>query len=95
MKIWGQIPQILGVYDKSKTASKVDKSSAVVSKKDAVSISNQGKDFQVALKAAKEVPDVRTNKVEEIKQKMQKDTYEVSGNEVADKVLKSILERKF
>jgi len=94
MKIWGQIPQILGVYDKSKTAPKVDKSSAVVSKKDAVSISNQGKDFQAALKAAKEAPDVRTDKVEEIKQKMQKDTYEVSGNDIADKVLNSIRSRK-
>ncbi len=94
MKIWGQIPQILGIYDKNKTTAKVDKTSGVVPKKDVISISDQGKDFQAALKAAKEAPDIRVDKVEEIKQKMQADKYEVSGSDVADKVIDSILGRK-
>jgi len=94
MKIWGNIPQIQEIYNKNKTTSKVDKSSGVSSKKDAVSISSEGKDFQAALKAVREVPDVRTDKVEEIKQKMQEDKYEVSSTDVADKIVDSIFGRK-
>ena len=95
MKIPGQIPQISGVYNKSKNLPKVDNAAGVASKRDVLSISNNGKDFQTALKAAKEAPDIRVDKVEEIKQKMQTDTYEVSGSDVADKVIKSILDREF
>ena len=93
MKIWG-IPQVSGVYDKSKMASKVDKTTGVAGKRDEISISNIGKDVQTALKAAREAPDIRTDRVDVIKQKMQTDTYEVSGNDVADKVINSILEKK-
>lgn len=94
MKIWGQVPQVSGVYDKNKTVSKVDRSTGVTGKKDVISISEQGKDFQSALKAAREAPDIRADKVDDIKQRMQTDTYEVSGKDVADKVIKSIFEKK-
>ncbi len=93
MKIWG-LQQILGIYDKNKTAPKVDKSSGVESRKDVVSISDQGKDFQAALKAAKEAPDIREDKVKEIKRKMQTDTYEPSGTDIADKIIKTIIDKK-
>jgi len=94
MKIWGNIPQIQELYNKNKSTSKVEKSSAISSKKDVVSISNEGKDFQAALKAAKEAPDIRTDRVEEIKQRMQQDSYEVSSADVADKIVESILNKK-
>ncbi|MGE5328924.1 MAG: flagellar biosynthesis anti-sigma factor FlgM [Deltaproteobacteria bacterium] len=93
MKIWGNIPQIQEIYNKNKTTSKVEKSSGVSSKKDVVSISNEGKDFQAALKAAREAPDIRTDRVEEIKKKMQEDKYEVSSADVADKIVDSILNK--
>lgn len=94
MKIWGNIPQIQEVYNKNKATSKVDKTSGVSSKKDAVSISNEGKDFQTALKAAREAPDIRTGKVEEIKKRIQEDKYDVSPEEVADKILEAIFAKK-
>jgi negative regulator of flagellin synthesis FlgM len=93
MKIWG-IQQVSGVYDKSKTAAKVGKTTGMAGKRDEILISDKGKDFQSALKAAREAPDIRASKVEDIKQRMQTDTYEVSGDDVADKVINSILEKK-
>lgn len=94
MKIWGGIPKILGVYDKQKSLGKVGRSSGISAKKDVVSISNAAKDYQVAVKALKDVPDVRQDKVNELIQKFESGSYDVSGKEVADKVLKSILDRK-
>jgi negative regulator of flagellin synthesis FlgM len=92
MKIWGEIPKILGVYDKQKSIGKVDKTSGVSAKKDVVSISNQAKDYQTAMKAIKDVPDIRQDKVKELSEKFDSGTYSVSGNDVADKVLKSIID---
>jgi negative regulator of flagellin synthesis FlgM len=92
MKIWGGIPKILGVYDKQKNVGKVDKTSGVSNKKDVLSISNQAKDFQTVMKAIKDIPDIRQDKVKELSEKYDSGTYNVSGNDVADKVLKSMME---
>lgn len=94
MKIWGEIPRILGVYDKQKNISKTDKTSGVTSKKDVVSISNQAKDFQTITKALRDVPDIRQDKVNELSEQLNSGTYNVSGKEIADKVLKSIVDKK-
>jgi len=59
-----------------------------------VSISNQAKDFQTAMKALKEIPDIRKDKVEELARKIESGTYKVSEEDIADKILKSILDRK-
>lgn len=95
MKIWGQIPKVPEVYGKNKVSGKVNSVSGVTSKKDVVSISNEGKDFQVAMKAVKEVPDIREEKVEEIKQKIKANAYEVTGKDIVEKVIKSIREKMF
>lgn len=94
MKIWGQIPAVSGVYNKNKSSGKVESSSGASSRNDMVSISEQGKDFQTALKAAREAPDIRIDKVEKIKQQMQEDKYDVSGQEVAGKIVDELLNRK-
>lgn len=94
MKIWGEIPKIFGIYDKQKNVNKVDKASGVAPKKDVVSISNQAKDFQTIMKAIKDVPEIRQDKVNEISEKYEAGNYNVSGDDVADKVLKSIVDKK-
>lgn len=94
MKIWGEIPKVLGVYDKQKNVGKTDKSSAVAAKKDVVSISNQAMDYQTAVKAVKDIPDIRQDKVNELLQKYDSGTYGVNGRDVADKVINSILDKK-
>jgi len=95
MKIWGEIPKISGVYDRQKNIGKVEKASGISSKKkDVVSISNQAKDFQTVLKALKEVPDVRQDKVMELSEKLESGKYDVKGRDVAERILKSIMDRR-
>lgn len=92
MKIWGEIPKVSQVYEK-KSTSKVDKASATEGKQDVVSISNNAKDYQTVMKALREIPEIREDKVEEIQKKYDTGQYDVSGSDVADKILKSIKER--
>lgn len=94
MKIWGEIPKILGISNKYGNVNKVDKTSAVVSKKDAVSISSQAKDFQTVMRALKDVPDVRGEKVRDLSAKYEAGSYDVSGRDIADKIVKSVFDTK-
>lgn len=94
MKIWGNIPGISGIYDKQKKIGRTDKTSTIASKKDAVSISNQAKDFQTVMKALKNVPDMRMDKVEELSVKYEAGSYNVNGRDVADRIIKSIIDKK-
>ena len=56
-------------------------------KYDSVQISQMGKDYQVAKAAVAAAPDVRTDLVNDIKQRMQDGTYDVSMEMLADKLL--------
>jgi negative regulator of flagellin synthesis FlgM len=94
MRIWGEIPRILGINGKQKGLGKVDKASPTVSKKDVISISSEGKDYQTGIKALKALPDIRTAKVNELAEKYNSGSYDVNGRDVADKILKSILDKK-
>lgn len=68
---------------KVKSTSKINS----VGKKDEVEISSVGKDFQVAKQALNKISDVRADKVNDIKSRMEAGTYNISGKEVADKLL--------
>jgi len=85
----GDISGISGIYDKQKNFNKVERPSAVASKKDVVSISNKAKDFQTVMKALKENPDIRQDKVNEFTQKYETGTYNVTGGEIADRIIGS------
>lgn len=94
MKIWGDIPKVLGIYDKQKNVGKVDKANAVASKKDVVSISDKAKDYQTVIRALKDIPDVRADKVAELSEKYQAGNYNISGNDIADKVIRTVFDKK-
>lgn len=94
MKIWGEIPKVSGVYNKQKSVGKVDKTGSVASKKDVVSISSQAKDYQTVMKALKETPDVREEKVNRLAEKYESGQYEVNNRDIADKLLKSVTDKK-
>lgn len=94
MKIWGEVPKVSEVYNKQNRINKINKSQGVKGSKDIVSISGQAKDFQTVLKALRETPDIRQEKVNELTQKYQSGTYAVEGKEIADKILKNILDKK-
>lgn len=94
MRIPGDIPKITGIYDKQKSLNKIDKSNAVASKKDIVSISTQAKDFQTAFRALKEIPDIRQGKVNELTERYEAGNYDIDGNDVANKVVKAVFDVK-
>lgn len=79
---YSQIQQIYNT-NKAGTAQKTAKPSF----RDAVEISNQGKDFQFAKQAVASAPDVRTEMVEPLKSSVQNGTYDVSDSDFADKLL--------
>ena len=81
-----------GVYNNQKVESKkeVSGNAQVKGKKDEVQISKEAMDFQLVMKAAKaarDLPDVREEVIAPIKEKLDSDTYEVSGKDIAEKLL--------
>lgn len=94
MKIWGEIPKVSGVYDKQKSIGKIGKTGSIASKEDVVSISNEAKDFQTVMKALKDTPDIRKEKVDALKEKYEAGDYEVNETDIAEKILKSIVDKK-
>lgn len=58
--------------------------------RDKVEISSLGKDLQIAKQAVSEAPDVRMEKIADIKSRMEQGTYHVSAEMFADKMLEHI-----
>lgn len=90
MRINGDVSKVSGIYNKTKNVGKVDKTESTSAKKDILSISNQAKDFQTALRALKDIPDIRQDKVKSIQEKYDRGEYNVSGGDLADKLIDSI-----
>lgn len=81
-------PNINKILKKYKTNSKkVNKASKANMKKDQLSISNDARDFQVAMKAVRNTPELRQDKVDEIKQKIKDGKYNPSAKDVAKKMI--------
>lgn len=94
MKINGSgIERIIAIYKKqgieNKKAGKISGAGAA-SKADKIELSREAKDFQVALQAYRELPEIRESKVEEIKSKIAAGTYSVDAEQVADKIVESL-----
>lgn len=94
MKIWGNVPGVTGIYNKQKKVNKTNEINNVASKNDVVSISNRAKDYQLAMKHLKDIPDFRSEKVEEYSEKINSGNYDVNGKDIADKILKSVFDKK-
>jgi len=94
VKIWGGITGVSRIYDKQNKMGRVGEVHEAASKKDVLSISNNAKDYQTALKALKSIPDIRREKVEVLTEKYETGSYNVNGRDVADKIIKSVIDRK-
>ncbi len=79
---YSQINQIYKTGSKAKTG-KV----ARTSEKDKVEISSFGKAYQIAKNAVAKSPDVREDRIAEIKSKIDSGTYYVSNEDLAEKLL--------
>lgn len=80
---YNQISQVYQTSNKIKTQKVSNKSSG-----DKVEISSFGKAYQVAKSAVNEAPDVREDKIADIKARIDNGTYEVSSESFAEKILK-------
>lgn len=60
-------------------------------KGDTVSLSTASKDLQIAKAAVESAPDIRAEKVEELKTAINEGTYEVSPEKIAAKMVGSII----
>lgn len=85
----GAYSQIQQLYGASKPAGKTSTAKGAEFK-DKLQISSSGKDFQVAKQAVDSAPDVRADKVAAIKQSLENGTYEVSGEEFAQKMMEKL-----
>ncbi|HAU87792.1 MAG TPA: flagellar biosynthesis anti-sigma factor FlgM [Lachnospiraceae bacterium] len=72
-----------------KTSAKNNVTSTKKTTSDRIEISTMGKDLQIAKKAVSEADDIRWDKVNDIKKRMQSGTYNVSCEEVAEKMVES------
>ena len=57
------------------------------SKSDKLEISQLGKDYQVAKAAVQSAPDIREDKIREIQARLASNTYNVSAEEIANKMV--------
>ena len=87
MKITGNVGNVTGVYTNDKRISRVENTNKISPAKDDVKISSVGKDFAIAMNAVKNTPDIRMDRVNEISAKLERGEYNVSGEDIARKIL--------
>ena len=91
MRIDG-INKVGSVYNKS--GAKVEKLYSTTKEKDSLNISDFGKELQIAKKAVGNAPDIRRDKVDAIKNQIVSGSYNVSAEEVANKIVESYFDLK-
>lgn len=90
---FNQISQVYGTSGAKKkyNSNQVDFASTL----DKVSFSTVGKDMQVAKTALNSVPDVRQDRVNELKAAIANGTYNVSAEDFAEKLMAAYEEKSF
>lgn len=83
------IDKIMQAYRKqevNKGHSKTNK----VSKNDELSLSSTARDYQFALNVIKNVPDIRQEKVDAIKEQIRTGTYVINADKIVEKILENV-----
>ena len=70
-----------------KNVGKVKKTDKAEFKKDKIEISEEARSFQVAMNAFNKLPEVREDKVAELKKQVEDGTYKPSAKDIAAKML--------
>jgi len=81
--------QIQQLYNVSKPVNNKSVSTGM-DFKDKLNISSAGKDLTIAKQAVNNAPDVRADKIAEVKSAIDNGTYDVSGQEFADKIMEKL-----
>lgn len=74
----------------NKTTTKVKKQDKVSLSTDKIEISDAAKEYQVAMQAFKQLPEVREDLVNEIKGQIKDGSYKPSSEDIAKKLLASL-----
>lgn len=85
----------LAEIKKPEKKEKKDSSSSVAGVKDTVAISPKAAEMQAAIEAAKAAPDIRKEKVQLLKDEIDRGMYRVRGSNVAEKIIDSALEKQW
>ncbi len=90
MKVFNipQVNQVLKTYQKQ--VEKAEKTEAAAMVRDKIEISDEARDFQTAMKAFKELPDVRQDKIDALKGQVDSGQYKPSAEAVVDKIMEMI-----
>ena len=65
-----------------------------VANTDVFEVSQAGRDYQTAKQAVKEAPDIREDEVNRVKEALASGTYNVSGEEFAERLIARIFDTK-
>lgn len=90
MKIFNnpQVNQVLKSYQKH--VDRTEKTEPAGMVRDKIEISDEARDYQTAMKAFKELPDVRQSKIDALKSQIETDQYKPSAEAVVDKIMEMI-----
>lgn len=82
------VQQVLKGYNKN--VGKVNKTGKSEMKRDQIDISQSSKDFQIAMGAFKKLPDVRQDKINEVKEQIDKGAYKPSTEDLIKKMMSGV-----
>lgn len=91
MRISG-VNNILNNYNTQKVTQTDNKKK--VRGKDVFDISSTAKEYQIAKKALSQSPDIREDKVQDIKRRIETGNYNMNAQEIADKIVDKIFDSK-
>jgi len=90
MKIVGNpnVQRIMKAYNKD--VGKTKKTEGLKFESDKIEISQEAHDFQLAMKALNDLPDVREDKIAEAKEQLESGNYKPSSEDVLNKLLERL-----
>ena len=82
-----QIQQVTRLYGQQKRLHPVEKASPGTKAMDGVNLSREAQEIQVIRQQIKDAPDLRTDRILALQKSIRQGTYNVSGQEIAAKML--------
>ncbi len=79
-----------GITNRYSTVRKAPAVAEAAQRSDKVDFSENGKTFASALKAVRQVPEVREDKIAELKGRIESGDYNVSSEDIAKKIMQSL-----
>lgn len=83
-----KISKLMQIYNNN--GAKKVQSAGRTCKKDELKLSEKAVEFQWAMTKIKEIPDIRQDKVDKIKDEISTGTYKVDGKKIVEKMLENV-----